>query len=137
MFPVAAEAHAMTPRGPVDIVRPLKGARVAILRDINAVSGDQTAKKSDSDAVQAEAICRISRDAFALLLGRRRQVISEVRVGEPEIVHQGRLEHTGDTHLSLVREIVRSDPIGLQSITTGDTVVRVCAKSQEGGVFLV
>src|SRR5262245_7505310 len=106
MFPVAAEAQAMSPPGPVDIVRPLKGARVAILRDINAVSGDQTAKKSDSDAVQAEAERRISRDAFALLLGRRGQVVSKVRVGEPEIVHQGRLEHAGDSHLRLVREIV-------------------------------
>src|SRR5262249_47756084 len=101
----------------------LKGARVAILRDINAVSGDQTAKKSDSDSVQAKAECGISRDAFALFLGRRGQVVSKVRVGEPEIVHQGRLEHAGDTHLCLVREIVRSDPIGLQSITAGDTLV--------------
>src|SRR5215470_4590908 len=106
MFPVAAEAHAMSPRGPVDIVRPLEGARVAILWDINAVSGDQTAKKGDSDAIQAEAICRISRDAVALLLGWRGQVVSKVRVGESEIVHQGRLERAGKTHLCLVREIV-------------------------------
>src|SRR5262247_4637128 len=106
MFPVATEPNAMSPLDPVDIVRPLEGARVAVLRDINAVSGDQTAKKSDSDAVQAEAVCRISRDALALLLGRRGQVVSKVRVGESEIVHHGRLEHAGDSHLCLVREIV-------------------------------
>src|SRR5262245_40944246 len=106
MFPVAAEAHAMSRPGPVDIVRPLEGARMASLRDINTVYGDQTSKKSDSDAVQAGAVCRISRDAVALLLGRRGQVVSKVRVGESEIVHQGRLEHAGDSHLCLVREIV-------------------------------
>src|SRR5262245_63353754 len=99
MFPVATEPNAMSSLDPVDIVRPLEGARVSVLRDINAVSGDEPAKKSDSHAVQAEAECRISRDAAALILGRRGQVVSKVRVGEPEIVHQGRLrseEHTSE-----------------------------------------
>jgi hypothetical protein len=60
MFPVATEPNAMSPLDPVDIVRPLEGARVSVLRDINAVSGDEPAKKSDSHAVQAEAEGRVS-----------------------------------------------------------------------------
>src|SRR5262245_35080354 len=88
---------------------------MAILRDIGVVADDEPAKESDARAAKAKTVRWIAPTRLAFGGSWRRQPVPKVRVREPEVAHQRRLEHAGKPHGSLVRVIVGGDPGGFDT----------------------